>query len=79
MNASNTSISVLYELISSEQELEGRRYQSWGIRLSYAGVQVEVADLSLERAAVEELVQRCNRGQLSPIHFQELLQDFLAR
>lgn len=78
MNASNTSISVHYELISSEQELEGHRYQSWGIRLCYAGVQVEVPDLSLERAAVEELVRRCNRGQLSPIHFQEVLQDFLA-
>jgi len=79
MNAQNTTLSVRYELISAEHELEGSRYRSWGIRLCYAGVQVEVQDLSLDREAVEELVARCNRGQLSPVHFQDVLQDFLAR
>ena len=66
-----------YELLITEKSLDGRQYRTYGIRLFYAGTEVSVEDLSLNREVVEELVERCNRLQLSPIHFKDVLEDFL--
>lgn len=70
---------AVYELLVTNHVLEGRPYTAYGIVLTYAGVQVEVEDLSLRQSEVEELVERCNRLDLSPCHFQDVLDDFLAR
>ncbi len=66
-----------YRLIISRKELEGRTYTCYGVALHFAGATVEVEDLSLDRSAVEQLVERCNRLELSPLHFQEVLSDFM--
>ncbi len=68
-----------YELIESIKTLEEQEYRCYGIRLIFAGAAVDVEDLSLHRDEVETLVERCNRLQLSPLHFQDVLEDFMAR
>ena len=68
-----------YELIESIKTLEEQEYRCYGIRLIFAGAAVDVEDLSLRRDEVEILVGRCNRLQLSPLHFQDVLEDFMAR
>lgn len=70
---------VEYALITTEKSLEGMDYVCYGIRMSYAGAQVSVEDLSLCKEEVEELIERCNRLELSPMHFQDVLEDFMAR
>ncbi len=71
--------SAHYELIESEKTLDGRPYRCYGIRLCFAGTTVDVEDLSLNRQEVEELAERCNRLSLSPLHFQDVLEDFMER
>ncbi len=66
-----------YELLTTEKSLDGKRYHCYGVRLYYAGTEVSVEDLSLDKQAVEALVEKCNRLQLSPIHFREVLEDFM--
>lgn len=34
-------------------------------------------DLSNDETKVADLVQKCNRLKLSPIHFQDVVEDFL--
>ena len=68
-----------YELIESYKTLEEQFYRCYGIRLLFAGASVEVEDLSMDRREVEELVQKCNRLELSPLHFQDVLEDFMNR
>lgn len=68
-----------YELIESRKELEGRNYCCYGVKLRYAGTEVCVEDLSLDRSEVEKLVKLCNELELSPLHFRDVLEDFLAR
>lgn len=69
--------SAAYELLTTEKTLDGRTYCCYGVRLCYAGVTVCVEDLSLDREAVQDLVEKCNRLQLSPIHFRDVAEDFL--
>ncbi len=68
-----------YSLIESTKECEGTRYRCYGVQLSYAGTEVSVEDLSLDRREVEKLVDLCNEQELSPLHFRDVLEDFLAR
>ncbi len=68
-----------YELIQSEKILDGKQYRCYGIRMLYAGTEVSVEDLSLQQQEVEKLVRLCNEQELSPLHFQDVLEDFLAR
>lgn len=67
-----------YQLIESEKELEGQVYRCYGIQLSYAGAEVTMEDLSLDREKVERLVKLCNELALSPLHFRDVLEDFLG-
>ena len=49
-----------YTLLESQKEMDGKSYQCFGVRLSYAGTEVCVEDLSLNRSEVEKLVKLCN-------------------
>jgi len=77
MRAVKERSSAEYELLTTEKTMDGTTYFCYGIRLSYAGTEVCVEDISLDKTAVMELVEKCNRLQLSPIHFREVLEDFL--
>lgn len=35
-------------------------------------------DLSYDKTQVADLVRKCNRLKLSPIHFQDVVEDFLS-
>ncbi len=74
-----TTQQATYELLCSKKTLDGLSYSCYGICLRFAGTAVKVEDLSLNRAEVEQLVERCNRLELSPLHFQEVLNDFMER
>ncbi len=73
------SSKAVYELLVSEKTLEGISYICYGISLHFAGAVVNVEDLSLNRDEVELLVERCNRLELSPLHFQAVIEDFMER
>ena len=68
-----------YALLESTKELDGATYRCYGVRLCYAGAEIDVEDLSLNRKEVEELVKLCNDLELSPQHLHDVLEDFLAR
>ena len=68
-----------YALIETEKVLEEQAYLCYGIQMTYAGTVVKVEDLSLHREEVENLVKLCNEKNLSPLHFQDVLEDFLAQ
>ena len=37
-----------------------------------------ISDISSEKEKVEDLVRKCNLLELSPIHFHDVVEDFLA-
>lgn len=43
-----------------------------------ATVIARICDLSWDRERVKQLVKRCNRLRLSPIHLHDVVEDFLA-
>lgn len=77
MGAIKEISTAVYELLTTVKTMDGKEYHTYGIRLSYAGTEVSVEDLSLDKNAVLQLAERCNRLQLSPIHFKDVLEDFL--
>ncbi len=78
MSLSNETLCAEYQLVTAEKSLNGQNYVCYGIRLICAGTEVTVEDLSLDREEVEELVALCNRLELSPVHFRDVIEDFLA-
>lgn len=61
-----------------EEKLENPEigeYISYGIRMEGG---LSVSDVSLNRDAVEDLVGRMNDGELDPIHFFDVIEDFVA-
>lgn len=39
---------------------------------------VMVNDISLDRAKIENLIERMNLNELSPLHMMDIIEDFLA-
>ena len=37
-----------------------------------------VTDISLDRAKIENLIERMNSNELSPLHMMDIIEDFLA-
>lgn len=67
-------------LIDGQFENEAGTYTSYGMEISDScGMVARLKDLSTDRAAVTELVQRCDWGGLSYCHVPDVLEDFLAR
>lgn len=63
-----------YVMSISEQILEGRRYQAFGIRCEEG----EVNDLARDARVLQPLLQRCNALELDPIHLRDVAEDFVA-
>lgn len=50
---------------------------------SYIGYDIRygehtVTDISLDRAKIENLIERMNSDELSPLHMMDIIEDFLA-
>ena len=53
-------------------------YETYGITASRCGkIICTVEDVSLDREKVEQLVKRFNEGQLSPVHLDDMIENFL--
>ena len=64
----------MYKVISSEIEVEGENYITYGIY----GETASVADISTDRERVEKLAELCNRLDLSEIHLIDVAEDFVG-
>ena len=49
-------------------------YIGYGIRYG----EHTVTDISLDRAKIENLIERMNSNELSPLHMMDIIEDFLA-
>lgn len=69
-----------YSLVESDCEIEGYKYTGYGIcvRSVSAGEIKSFPDISVRRGDVLELVDRCNRLALDPIHIEDVIDDFLC-
>ena len=38
----------------------------------------EIKDISTDKAKVESLINRCNQNNLSPLHLDDVIEDFLV-
>ena len=63
-----------YEVVVRTHCLEGNTYTAYGIRCAEALIE----DISLCRQAVEGLAKLLNFHQVSPVHFHDVIEDFLA-
>ena len=75
---------VIYEKTRDTVLLEGKRYTTYGIaaRLPHDSEQdgitiAAIPDISTDMAEVDALVARCNRLALSPVHLNDVVEDFL--
>ena len=49
-------------------------FMGYGIRYG----EHTVTDISLDRAKIENLIERMNSDELSPLHMMDIIEDFLA-
>ena len=63
----------MYSLTSKIIEIEGKTAVTFGI--SYGTVSID--DVSTDRVEMMNLIDKCNRLELSPTHLFEVVEDFL--
>lgn len=39
---------------------------------------IEFKDISIHKEKIEKLIELCNKGNLSPIHLEDVVEDFLT-
>jgi transcriptional regulator with XRE-family HTH domain len=72
LNLGNT-----YYLIESEICIEGTTATTYGIGVISNYVQLSaIPDISLNRKKIEHLVRLCNKLRLSPVHLQNIAEDY---
>lgn len=69
-----------YSLVESDCEVDGYKYRGYGICVRKVGTEEARSffDISTRRGDVLELVDRCNRLALDPIHIEDVIDDFLC-
>ena len=73
----NIEYIAVEELLYSEEL--SRVYVSYGIKAVSGGETLAlISDISTVRTEVEELVRKCNKYSLDPIHLIDVIEDFLA-
>lgn len=65
----------MYKIIEVKIIVENKEYTSYGICYNDS---VYINDISADKAAVEELVRRCNEEKLDPMHLNDVVEDFLT-
>ena len=54
-------------------------YHTFGIEAVWGEkVLQRVEEISLHKDAIKTLIEKCNRGELSILHFMDVVEDFLA-
>jgi hypothetical protein len=75
---------TIYGLLSSTLAAGGEARATYGIALCEQSEDgcapiATAVDLGTNREAITHLVETCNRLSLSPIHFSDVVEDFLAQ
>lgn len=76
---------ITYGLVEERYALNGHERTSYGITI-YADAEIDgtatviasVHDITSDKPRLSALVQRCNLLKLSPIHLEDVVEDFLA-
>ena len=63
----------MYAVVAKEYCQDEKTYQSYGIQ--YADRVID--DITLDKGALERLVELCNRLELSVCHIDDVIEDFL--
>ena len=71
-------IEEIYSLSCSSRRSYGIAVYSDSLGDGFATVLASVNDISSDREKLEELVEICNRAELSLIHLNDVINDFLA-
>lgn len=70
-----------YQLTQKEcQDQDMGQYLSYGVRVfdcAHSCCRMEISDITLSKAMIIEFIDKLNDMQLSPIHFQEAVADFI--
>ena len=70
---------IIYSLVVTVVDLGEGPMVSYGIRCLRNGVELaSFPDILPDRKKVEELVAKCNESDLSPLHFLDVVEDFLV-
>ena len=68
-------VSNMYKInITTVTNEDGETAQSYGITYDSR----EIYDISTDKEKVERLIALCNEGNLSPIHIDNIIDDFLV-
>ena len=78
-------MSITYGVVKEIYALGSEKRSAYGLVAYYdaeedgtATIVASAHDLSDDEAAVEMLAERCNDGDLSLVHFDDVIEDFLA-
>ncbi len=73
-------MTIVYELIKENRELDGSSYMAYGIAARTGNHQVLccVQDISTDRQPVDDLVNLCNTMQLLPEHLFDVVADWIG-
>ncbi len=70
---------VRYEVTEGDFGLDGESYRSYGVAVMEDGVALKrIDDVSLEKNDIVNLVNLCNELELSPVHIDDVIENFLA-
>ena len=67
-----------YTLTKGLYIIEEKEHIGYGIRYRDSMMTKSFEDISMDRAKIIFLLDLCNSSELSPIHFSDVLEDFLA-
>lgn len=80
-NVSEAGLSIRYSVFQSIEDAEETgSYTTYGLAgMCGEETRFSIKDISTNRSELEQLADRMNVGELSQIHFRDVVDDFLAR
>ena len=70
---------VKYEVAEGDFKLDDESYRSYGLVVKEDDTTLkQIDDVSLEKNDVVNLVKLCNKLELSPVHIDDVIEDFMA-
>lgn len=67
-----------YFLTIGRFSVDGQEHIGYGIGCHQENTNIIIEDITLERNAMTELIDRCNALHLSTIHLYDVIEDFLV-
>lgn len=68
----------LYFLTIGRYSVDGKEHIGYGIGCHQENRDIIIEDITLERNAMAELIDRCNALRLSMTHLYDVIEDFLV-